>query len=734
MNIAQDWLWMVKAYRKLLLVAEGPPSRHYDLSLYQDSIKDLDDNPTEFLSCLPILLAVKDWEGNTRTILEALPHELPKLDLTDLLNTMARLNLPGRELRMPLADLDTRLLPLLYVPDDSDEETLVLLSANEKGILAYHARSKLVKQVDNMAMHGTAYIFTKRTPETLAEATKLSLRRLLTRFRSLFYKLMLITMLIDLMILSLPIFIRSIYDQVIPSHALSTLASLLIGVLIALMGALGLQMMRTRILAYVGSRLDNLLGNFIIQKILELPPSFTENVSVGVQLARIKDFDGVRDFLTSPVVGLIFEIPFTIVFLVAIYVIGGVLCLIPIFMTIIFLVFIAFIEPLIESTVTIATTQYGKRQIFLLEALTNVRTLKYLHAENRWLNRYKEVSSQATMAGLTASIISASIGAVSDFILYSSGLFVLTWGVFMVLNHELTIGGLIAVMILVWRVLSPIKQFFISLPKINQIRSSLKQVDALLGLESERNYYTGTHTLSKLSGPLELQRVSFRYRADYPPALIGVSFTVPPGEVVCLIGKNGSGKSTLLKVICGLYSPQAGGIRFSNMDTHQFHPIDLRQGIGYLPQIPKLFYGTIEQNLRLAYPTATLAEIEQALQLANVYVEVMGLPKGLQTRLNDQSMAQLSMSFVQRMALARTYLKPTHLFLLDEPTTALDADGDQALVNAINHFRRKATLVIVTHRPTHLKLADRVLFMDQGQLVFNGPPSEVLPRIPKEFL
>ncbi|HLB07242.1 MAG TPA: ATP-binding cassette domain-containing protein, partial [Alphaproteobacteria bacterium] len=258
---------------------------------------------------------------------------------------------------------------------------------------------------------------------------------------------------------------------------------------------------------------------------------------------------------------------------------------------------------------------------------------------------------------------------------------------------------------------------------------ALRQLDQLMRLPLERDPAAASASRKRFSGRIVFNRVSMRYRSDGEPALLGVSVEVAPREVVAITGTNGSGKSTVLKLIAGLYVPQAGTLSIDGLDLRQLNPIVLRQSVAYVPQVCQLFHGTIAQNLRLSDPTASDEDLRRAAADAHVRHEIERLPNGFDTRIGDQQLEQLPSSFRQRLCLARAYVRRTPIFLFDEATNNLDAEGDAAFMRMLAQLRESSTIVMVTHRPSHMHLADRVLMLDGGLVVAQGAPEAVLKRL-----
>ncbi len=309
-----------------------------------------------------------------------------------------------------------------------------------------------------------------------------------------------------------------------------------------------------------------------------------------------------------------------------------------------------------------------------------------------------------------------------------AGAATLAWGATMIVDGTMTVGALIAAMALVWRVLSPLQMGLITLQRLDAMRNSIKQIDGLLRLKPELQERAAPAVVQRVfRGAIKVNRVSLRYRPDSEPALLGVDLEAKPGEMVGLTGNSGAGKSTVLKVIAGLYQPQAGTVMLDGLDIRQMSPSELRNAVTYAPQNRHLFYGTVAQNLRLANPTATEASIRDALAEAGALDEAIGLPKGLETMLGDSENAGLPAGLLQRIALARVYLRPSSTLLFDEPGQWLDQEGDRALIAALKARKGKQTILLVSHRPSHLALCDRVAQFDHGQLVRLRKGGEAAP-------
>jgi len=690
---------------------------------------------TDLSSCLVPLLEALDWNGHPRHVAEALPHFIDELDLTGFRNVMAQLNFSSRPVRLKLRDIDPRLMPCLFLPDRGD--AVVVLDDDGHDLQIFDGGTGEYAAAQGLRNpRGTAVFFAPIEEEdTSAQKKKIGwFQTISSRFRGLIYQTLGITLILNLLALATPLFVMAVYDRVISTGSLTTLGYFSFGVGIAVVCDLVLRVIRSRILAFVGARLDKIVGTAIFEKILFLPPAFTERATVGAQVARIKDFETVREFFTGPMALVFFELPFVLVFVITIFFIGGPVAFVPLIMIACFVLISLIMAPFVRTSVAKSARASAKRQEVIIEALSEMRALKYCGAEMTWFDRYRDTAAKAALANFNSSQIASVINNLSHLLMVGSGAITMTYGVFLVFEGNLTVGGLVACMILVWRVLAPLQTAFISLSRLTQVRSSIHQINHLMTIAGERDSGATVAPIKQLQGHVSFSRVSLRYSPEAHPALVGVSFDVTPGEVIAIVGANGSGKSTVLKLIAGMYTPQAGSVRIDNMDIRQLDPIELRHAVGYVPQAAEFFYGTIAQNLRLARPTATDEELHWAASQASVLDDILAMPEGFGTRISDSSAGYLPTSLQQRLNLARGYLKQAPVLLLDEPGNGLDFESDKAFMATLERMRGQVTVFIVTHRPSHLRMADRVIWLDAGQIRGIGPPDEVMKHMPKDFL
>jgi ATP-binding cassette subfamily C protein/ATP-binding cassette subfamily C protein LapB len=682
----------------------------------------------QFANVLVPLLNAIGWRGDPRHVAEAIPHFANDLDIEGFRNVLANLNFGTEAHSVCQGEIDPNLLPCLFIPDHG--AVRVIVSETQNGSQIFDGKLCEYREDFDNGLKGTAfYIF--ESPMK-AEAERLGYRswmgRIGGRLRIVVVQTLFITLLFNLLSIVTPLFIMSIYDSVIPSGSLSQLFFLGLGVTLAVCFEAGFRALRARSIAYASGRIDHLVGIATFQQVMYLPALQTENAPLGSQISRLKEFEMVRDFFTGPLAEALLDLPFTLLFLFLIAILGGPLAIIPVIVAVFFVCIAATVGPAMRRLNSKSGNVRSAQQRFLVETMANLRSLKLLSAEKPWLERHRRMSAELAEADFRMSLLNQTVQTLSTVMMLSAGVAVISFGAVRVMSLDMSSGALIATMMLGWRALSPLQSGLTALNRADQIRSALTQINRLMRMPIER-IPGDVPPLRSVGGGITFSFVSFRYTPESYPALYGVSFAAEPGEIVAITGTNGSGKSTILKLAAGIHKPQAGAVLIDGVDIRQLDAIDLRQRIGFVPQIPVFFHGTIGQNLRMANPMATDAEIEHAAKTADIQAEIMTLPDKFETRLNDVLLNELPAGFKRKLALARAYVRKPPILLLDEPGQSLDSSGDAKFIDLISRLRGEATVLMTTHRPSHMRLADRLILLNEGRVVFNGSPAEYLDRL-----
>lgn len=678
-----------------------------------------------YTRCLLPLLDALGWRGNHTHLIEALPHFPRDMTLVDLLNTLANLRFEGRTTPARLDSLDVRLLPCLFVPHGGGPK--ILLSCEGDNLLVFDGETGEYVRLPRRRLAGTVVLFrTVGGPQSILRPQPNWFRSVLARFRPVFVQVAVISLAVACLSMIAPLFVKAIYDDILVSRSTETLAWVGAGMLFFVLADTGFRVLRSYLFTYVSVRLGNIIGNEVVRRLLFLPPAFTEMSNMGSQVSRIKDFETVREFFAGPAAVALADLPFLVILMGALAAIGGRLVVVPVAAVALFALFAAVFLPLIRRINGLNAQTTSERQAFVVEMLANLRAIKQVGATGLWHERYQRLSAEAVFGAVSLARMTAAINAFSQTLVMGTGLATAAVGVPAVLSGSLSIGALATSMMLVSRVVAPLSMGFGVLTQIGRIGKSVAQVDRLMNMPLETRADSATASAARrFKGRVVFSGVSLRYSADAPPALLGVDLDAAPGETVAVVGHDGAGKTTILKLILGLYTPQAGRVILDRTNVRQFDPVVLRGQIGYVPKTSDFFRGTFAQNLLLANPAASEAELHRAAERAHVLDAILALPQGFETRIGDHGAAQLSQSLRKRLSFARAFLRSSRLLLIDEPENGL-AGEEGAILETLADLKGQTTVILATHSPEFLRLADRVLWLENGRVRMWGEAAAVV--------
>ena len=709
-----------------VMIARERPGRSEDASAI---VRRQFEGESDLSVCLLPLLEALGWKGSPRELAEAMPHFVAYLDLSDMCSVMSNLELPHHHFDSTLARLDPRLLPCLFVP--GDKPAMVILERLPNGRLrVFDSALRREAEIEALAEGGEVYLF--RKPEKTASKSRFEsswFGALFWSFRRHIVLAFVLTIIITLLNLAPPLFVMSIYNRVLPAGDVALGGYLLLGMVIAIAIGWLLRELKGRVMAYLSGRIDYILGTSVFQRIISLNASSTEGASVSHQVGRIKGLESLSTFFHGPLATLAFDLPAVLIMILAIAFIK------PAFVSIVLVSVLAYVLlglltfRLSKASVAQSTHYSSLSWDFLNEALTNMRTIRSAGARKLWIKRYNELSAKKTLANFRNQRVQARISSITQVLGASTGLLILALAAVLAINGEITGGAMIGAMMLIWRVTGPIQNIVLSAASLVRVRTTMNQTENLMRLKGERDAGVHQTIRPEIHGAISFSRVSFRYANDADPALLGVTFSIKAGQVVVVAGPNGAGKSTLLKLLDRVYLPQAGIIRLDNIDIRQLNMADLRSRISYMPQNIEIFYGTVAQNLLLADPAATDAEVRWAVEMAGLTDDIQALPQGFDTRISNSKSDLLPQGFRQRLSLARTILKPASVVLLDEPGAGMDQAGEEALIRCIQYLRGRATVLIVSHRPGHMRLADTVMYMERGAVTAMGSFEKIEDKV-----
>ncbi|GAA0283538.1 type I secretion system permease/ATPase [Alteraurantiacibacter aestuarii] len=549
----------------------------------------------------------------------------------------------------------------------------------------------------------------------------------LRKERAAFRPVLLASLLVNFLALTLPLFSMNVYDRVIPNRAEATLWVLATGVLLAFSLEFALRAARTNVVDQIGRRLDIRLSQKIFARLLASPMSERRG-STGALAARVGEYSIVRDFFASTTVVTMVDTLFLVLFIAAIAYIAGWLALVP--LTIMALMAVAgfILQRKVSDAARDAQADHGLQQTMLVESVAGMETLKSVSGERTMLGRWHSLAEIGSNSQLRLRRINAVAVAMASSFQQISSVSLVVGGYYLFADGKISMGAIIAIVMLASRSLAPAGQIAFLLTRGRQASEALDSIENLFEAADERQ--RGSMALPATTGghSVKLENLSFSYPGVSVSSLDRINLQIAPGERIAVIGRVASGKSTLGRVLCGLYEPTEGAMFVSDIDSRQFRPTDIRAGFRYVGQDANLFTGTIKDNIALGKPGASDADVLNALSKSGADAYLTRDASGFDRQVGEQG-RQLSGGQRAFLALSRAFVTPCELLFLDEPTGAMDSHTERILVERLKaSLSENQTMIVSTHRPALFALCDRIIVMDQGRIVADGPKDEILAK------
>ncbi len=692
-------------------------------------INDIVRPQTSAEACLAPTLALFGWAGEERRIREALPHFDRIEDIEGLRLVLTLLGYGTTQRSVKLLEIADEAMPCLFSHDGSD--VMLIAERNPDGtLLAFVGSTASWQELVPTNQAGSVfYVWNQSSKEEVSEEGKSWLLLAVKRFKPAIVAMLAFSFLGNIAALTLPIFVICVYDIGIGTRSTNTIVMLALGASIVIATNLALRSIRARTMAYFGARIDSLISMKSFEVILNMPVSMIESAPVGAQVSRLKQFESMRDFFTGTLAASIVDIPFIFVFLIAIAIWGGHLVWVPISLIAVYAALAAITLPITRSYVHEIGAAKQRRHLLLQEIFSKRSAIRALSAEDIWSARHQYLSGLISRLSHRARRFNTIQQYLGEMLVSVAGIATLGLGALHVSNGSMTSGALIGTMALIWRVLSPVQSTYLSLPRIEQAMQTFKQIDRLVKIRSERDAHAQRSFFRHFEGKISTQRLAFRYAQRPEAVLRNIQLEVRPGEMIAITGPSGVGKSTLLRMMAGLYPPSFGSVLVDDMDLRQIDPAEWRSQIAFLPETANFFYGSLAQNLRLTRPDASDADVILALKEMGLDREERLMAGGIDKRLTAADFDSFPDALKQRIALARCFIKDAPIYFLDNPAASLDTLSELHLINKFTVLKGRATVLFTTFRPSHMRLADRVIFLKDGQVVLDGPPEKVLERI-----
>lgn len=548
------------------------------------------------------------------------------------------------------------------------------------------------------------------------------------RHKSIYLQVILASVFINLFALASAFYIMTVYDRVIPNNATETLIALTVGVLIVVGFDLLMKVLRGIFTDRAGIAIDGEVSSDLFDR-LSRNEKLLGTSSTGSTANIVKEFDGLKDFMASATFVTFADLPFVILFLFVLAGLGGPIAAVPAIIVLMVVVVGLLIQPIVRRLTKNAMSDGQSKQGVLVEVLSGIETLKTLPGigmlRDRWMTSVAnqgEFSAKARFWSQLTSNLSQSGQQLSQ-------VGIIVYGVYLISDGTMTMGSLIACVILSGRTLAPLGQISNLLGRFNQALTAYANLDTLMADRSAEEERRSHIRRSQVEGSLSFQSVVLKYPDQNEPALTDISLNITAGEKVAILGKIGSGKTSILRLIAGITDPTSGLVRVDDAEVKHLHPDDLRKHIGVVMQMPLLFSGTLKENLLLGNPSATDEDILQAAKVAGVDEIAAGLPQGFETVLRERG-AQLSGGQRQAVCIARALVGDPKILLMDEPSSSMDSNTERQLLDRLAPVLVGKTLILITHRGTLLDLAERVIAIDKGRIVADGPKDKLLKPKP----
>ena len=690
------------------------------------------------LDCLVELTRIHGRPSTRAALVAGLPLENGKLTPSLFARAASRSGLSAKVLRRSLDKIDAVLLPAVLLTagdeacvllgwDESGENARLLFPEAGQGSVSL-SRAELEHRYIGIAIFARPHFrFDKRTPQVGDVKLRHWFWGALADQWPVYRDVLAAALLINVIALAMPLFSMNVYDRVVPNRAMETLWVLALGVLLLLGIDMTLRMLRGYFIDLASARIDLELSAKIMERVLGVRME-SRPAAVGAFASNLRSFETVRDFITSATVTTFIDLPFALLFVLVIGLIHWVM-VIPVLIMLVLVVIYAYILQHKMHELSETTYRAGAlRNATLIESLTALETIKTQGAESVMQSKWEKSVAFVSRVNNQMRFLSAAATNGAMEMQQAVNVVVIIIGVYLVADGKLTMGGMIACTMLASRAVAPLGQMVGLLMQYHNAKTSLSSLEEVMAKPVERPADASFVHRPELRGNIEFKDVGFSYPNSSVAALKGATFKINAGDKVVIIGRIGSGKTTLQKLLLGLYQTTSGAVMIDGVDVRQLDPADLRRNIGYIAQDLTLFYGSLRDNIAIGAPYADDASIVAAAEAGGLTEFVNRHPDGFDMLIGERG-DSLSGGQRQGVAAARAFLMAPPILLLDEPTSSMDFSSENAFKQRLREMAAHKTMIIVTHRNSLLELANRVIVLDDGKVVADGPRDQVIQAL-----
>lgn len=719
--------------------AEFPgPERRLGLYSRVEGVREDRLHHDPLLDCLVELTRIHGRPSTHAALSAGLP--LPAEGLTPSLFVRAaqRAGFASKLVRRALDKIDNALLPVILLLKGN--EACILLGWDESGSLARllfpdtgqgavtMPREELATRYTGIAIFARPHFrFDQRSPEVVEVTQRHWFWGAILEQLPVYRDIIAAAALVNVFALAMPVFTMNIYDRVVPNNAIETLWMLSAGLLLVFGMDYVIRLLRGHFVDLASSRIDLKLSSLIMERVLGMRLAHRP-ASVGSFAANLRSFETIRDFIASATVTAVIDLPFTLMFLAVMLWISWPLVVFPILGIVGVLIYSYVIQYKMRELSETTFRASALRNATLIESLTALETIKANGAEGLMQAKWEGTAAFLARTSARLRLLSASAMNGASTISQLVNLLIIIAGVYLIHERWLTMGGLIACTMLAGRAMAPLGQVVGLLMQFENAKTALAGLERTMTTPGERAEESSFVHRPEIHGEIEFRNVSFAYPGHSQEVLRDVSFRIKPGERVVVLGRVGSGKTTLHKLMLGLYQPTEGAVLLDGVDLRQLDPADLRRNVGYVEQDTLLFYGSLRENIALRAPYADDLAVVTAAEVGGLAEFVNRHPEGYDMVIGERG-ASLSGGQRQGVAIARAMLLDPPVLLLDEPTSSMDFTSENQFKESLKRFMEHKTMVLVTHRVSLIDLADRMIVIDDGKVVKDGPRQEVIESL-----
>ena len=696
----------------------------------------LPKHASPLLECLNLLCRYYKISTTPSVLTAGLPLEQGQLDVPLFIRAADRAGLSARVLKTPLEQLSRLVLPAVVllknnraclVTDLVDGQYQIITPESGSGSSLVSKDTLQQECSGEVLFVKEKHRYDERTPEILELPERHWFWGTLLRSRKIYRDVIIASCVINLFVIVSPLFIMNVYDRVVPNNATDTLWVLAAGASLAYLMDFLLKTARSHFIDIAGKKSDILLSARMFEQTLGLQFS-ARPVSAGSFARHLQEFDYIREFITSSTVATLVDLPFCLLVLAVVAMLGGSIVFVPLAGIAIIALHSWFIQPALRASIENTQRSSAQKHAALVETLCGIEGVKAKSAESELQHRWEKINGHIAKWDIRTRSLTTSASTLSALVIQLVTIGIVVCGVYLIVDQNLSMGGLIASVMLSGRALAPVAQLSALSTRYYQAKSALTALNKVMELPVEQQNHNSSLKAPAINQAITLENVSFHYPGQHGLALNKISLDIKAGEKVAITGRMGSGKSTIQRLLMRFFTPTAGHIRVDGIDIQQLSPHELRERIAYVSQDTQLYFGTVRENIAMGSGYVEDEEVLAVAELCGVTEFTNRHPKGLQMPVAERG-SNLSGGQRQSITLARALLSDPGVLLFDEPCSAMDSLTEYRFRQRLKDIAANKTLILTTYKSSMLELVDRIIVLDQGNLVADGSKEQVIEAL-----